>query len=496
VDCDWTSWVPTECSKACDDTCPDPLNPYGCGGWQVLNRQMTVKPNECGFACPTPKRSRKCNQIKCPVDCVMSKWSGWSECSVQCGGGVQGRTRSILTSPKNGGLSCNTASETQPCKTGSCDRNCMLKRWTSWSPCSVACGGGFQERLRRVLRPTRGNGKCPKSESRFRKRWRGCNTHECTGDEICIAKQDLILSIDASGSLRAEGFKIIKDFAKVLVGKYKGVYFGFEDMRIGLVQFGNGEILADGTIQNAVMVKELTSDMEEVTTAIEGLTYLKGFTNMAQAFGVAERLLFLGSRRKAQSAVMTLSDGKPSFLFQTYEKVMQLKDKHVKLFFAPVTEFKGEEMQLMKKWASEPWYTHIVHIPGLAPLEADKEVFAQKCLVQFCPEAISPSAMFMEETEVGYMLVAENSFCEPKGQMLSEDVLGAADCAALAEGADATSFHLGIEWARGRCYAGTMQVDKAKLQAIMANRANPPCGGGWKKDALYDFYAIEPVGGI
>ena len=51
---------------------------------------------------------------------------------------------------------------------------------------------------------------------------------------------------------------------------------------------------------------------------------------------------------------MTLTDGKPSFLVQTYEKVRQLKDKHVKLFFSPVTEFAGEELALMKKWASSP----------------------------------------------------------------------------------------------------------------------------------------------
>merc|ERR550514_2230958 len=110
--------------------------------------------------------------------------------------------------------------------------------------------------------------------------------------------------------------------------------------------------------------------MDKVTSAVQGLKYLKGFTNMAQAFASAEKLLLLNGRRNAQSAVLTLTDGKPSFLFQTHEKVMQLKDKHVKLFFAPVTEFEGNELKLMKEWASEPWETHVVHVPGLAPLQA------------------------------------------------------------------------------------------------------------------------------
>merc|ERR1719453_1696869 len=408
TDCGVSAWIPGECSVPCDDGCPVKSNPYACGGWQTLSRSFIVQPNECGYKCPDPKKRRKCNQIKCPVDCVMSKFSSWSKCSRECEGGVRGRTRSILTKPKNGGMSCNTVSESEPCNTGSCDRNCRLKKWSKWSPCSVACGGGFQERWRRVLIPIRGNGRCPKPQSRYRYRIKKCNTMKCNGDEICVAKQDLVMAIDASGSLRDFGFKIVRGFAAKLIDNYKGEYFGYEDMRIGVVQFGNGKIEADGTVSNAILVKELTNAMADVKTAIEGLAYKKGFTNMAQAFTVAEKMFLLGGRKLAQSAVMTITDGKPSFLFQTYEKVKQLKDKHVSLFFAPITAFKGDEMKLMKKWASSPWPTHIVHIPGLQPLAADEGIFVHKVLVKFCPEAISPSAMAFEEKAQGYLLARES----------------------------------------------------------------------------------------
>merc|ERR1719337_736929 len=161
-------------------------------------------------------------------------------------------------------------------------------------------------------------------------------------------------------------------------------------MRIGVVQFGNGEVLDDGTIAEAKQIMELTSDIAKVKGALEGMEFLKGFTNMAQAFSLAEKVILLGGRRKAQSAVMTLTDGKPSFLFQTHEKVMQLKDKHVKLFFVPITEFQGNEYKLMQKWASQPWETNLVHVPGLEVLEADPEVYTQKLVVKFCPNAIRP----------------------------------------------------------------------------------------------------------
>merc|ERR1719169_211126 len=93
------------------------------------------------------------------------------------------------------------------------------------------------------LIPIRGDGKCPKTDSRYRYRIRKCNTHPCNGDEICIAKQDLVIAIDGSGSVREEGFKTLQRFALTLLEKYKGEYYGMEDMRVGIVQFGNGEIL-------------------------------------------------------------------------------------------------------------------------------------------------------------------------------------------------------------------------------------------------------------
>jgi hypothetical protein len=496
VDCDVTPYVPGECSVSCDDECPDKTNPYGCGGWQVLTRTINVKENQFGVKCSeiALTRKRKCNQIKCSIDCVMSRWSGWSACSKECEGGTKGRTRSIITKPKNGGMSCNTNQEFKACNTGSCDRNCRLKKWSKWSPCSVACGGGFAERWRRVLRPIRGKGKCPKPKSRIRYGIKKCNTFKCAGDEVCIAKQDLVFSIDGSGSLRESGYKILKSFAASYIDKYKGKYFGYEDMRIGVVQFGNGEIMDDGTVSDALLIQKLTSDMDKVKTSIEGLEYKKGFTNMAQAFTLAEKMFLLGGRKRAMSAVLTLTDGKPSFLFNTYEKVLQLKDKHVKLFFAPVTEFAGEELKLMKKWASSPWPTNLVHVPGLAPLKADSALFAQKMVVKFCPEAMSPSAMMVEEEEVGYMLIAENNHCGTRGQLLSSTANYAEDCAALAQGAGVKAFSLGTHYARGRCYAEGLDVTADVVKEFQKNRVNPPCPGGeWEKDDLFDFYALVPL---
>lgn len=61
------------------------------------------------------------NTIKSlPVDCKLSEWSQWGNCSKQCGGGVKLRNRTIITAPLNGGTPCPTLSESQVCNIQLC----------------------------------------------------------------------------------------------------------------------------------------------------------------------------------------------------------------------------------------------------------------------------------------------------------------------------------------------------------------------------------------
>ena len=60
-DCDFDAWIPSEFSVSCDDACPDPLDPYACGGWQQITRKVVVPPDSCGLRCPDLARFKKCN---------------------------------------------------------------------------------------------------------------------------------------------------------------------------------------------------------------------------------------------------------------------------------------------------------------------------------------------------------------------------------------------------------------------------------------------------
>merc|ERR1719163_2601729 len=469
VDCDVDNWVGAQCTVDCDDACPavpDPTEVYECGGWQEIYRKVVVDPpDECGLRCPALSRTKKCNQKKCPVDCVMSEWSGWSKCTADCEGGVRSRTRSLVVKPKNGGMACNTAEETEACNTMSCDRDCTLADWTDYTPCSVACGSGMQSREKHVLIPTRGFGKCPKETGPQRFREQECNTQSCVGDEICIANQDLIIAIDGSGSLREDGFNSLKNYALDLLTKYHSQYFGAGAMKIGLIEFGNGIIMPDGvTVSPAMNVHTISADLNSVKGSLEGAVQKKGFTNMAQAFALAETIYTASGRAEAQSALLVITDGMPSFQFQTKNLVQQIDDKGVQRYFVVVTESE-KTLDLMKKWASSPWETNLLHVPGLAPLDADRGVWSQKALTLFCPMAMSPQLLNTKETAGGFMHVRDGGYCGERGNLLSTEVAGPEACAALAQGAGAQTFLLGIWFRRGYCYAGEMTVDTAQYQA-------------------------------
>merc|ERR1719161_2710168 len=102
-------------------------------------------------------------------------------------------------------------------------------------------------------------------------------------------------------------------------------------------------------------------------------------------------------------------------------------------------------------------------------------------------------AMMTEEQSIGYMLIREEGHCGTRGQLLASDAAGVEDCAALAQGAGAQAFSVGIQYARGKCYAEKLVVTQQLFQDLQKDRASPPCAeeGGWTDDALYDFYVLD-----
>lgn len=387
-------------------------------------------------------------------------------------------------------------------------------------PCGEAGPIGLSERVRRVDIPTRGEGKCPKEDSAARFEERECNQFCCpsVGPDpgqgfICIAQQDLIIAIDSSGSLKQFGFNVIKGFVAKLIEQYKSMYYGEAAMQIGVIEFGNGQVGKDGTISSANEIMKLTNDTAAVKTAVEGMKWQGGFTNMAQALVLADDMLKSGGRKKAQSAVLVITDGKPSTVYETNQQIVKMKDRAIKMFFAPVSSESGANLELMRHWASQPWESHYVHVPGVYALKGSANAFMERFLATFCPQAFDPNAKAVEEKELGYFLLKTHSICgDPTvGNRLSTSLRNVGECAALVRLAKCgkageaekpcEAFSYGEWYRKGYCYSEHFPIDEAKIklwQEPMA-RMNPdaPCddsdGKGWVYNPFYDTYVLETV---
>eukprot|EP01006_Ploeotia_vitrea_P001070 TRINITY_DN104148_c0_g1_i1.p1 TRINITY_DN104148_c0_g1~~TRINITY_DN104148_c0_g1_i1.p1 ORF type:complete len:800 (+),score=38.93 TRINITY_DN104148_c0_g1_i1:65-2464(+) len=160
----WTDW--SSCSKSCGSGTSIRTRP-------VL-RVTGHRPN-----CPSIKESQDCNTMPCDltVDCVVSGWSKWDQCTVSCGGGTHTQTRTITIAPKNGGKACPSLVNTEPCNTDICPAvDCPLGQWSKWSTCTKVCGSGKSYRTRKFSTAPKPGANCPSTQQT-----QDCNTQVCDG---------------------------------------------------------------------------------------------------------------------------------------------------------------------------------------------------------------------------------------------------------------------------------------------------------------------------
>uniref|UniRef100_A0A7S2NEM3 Spondin-like TSP1 domain-containing protein n=1 Tax=Alexandrium andersonii TaxID=327968 RepID=A0A7S2NEM3_9DINO len=145
---DWVEW--TSCTAGCgvgqQTRTREIRSNRGDGGQGCTAPLSETRPCESSESC----------EFK---DCQWGEWSKWSSCSCDCGGGMQTRDRHIAQSPENGGAACPAGDsepreELQACNTHPCpEPNCRdgsWSEWSGWSPCSMSCGGGVSYRTRKI----------------------------------------------------------------------------------------------------------------------------------------------------------------------------------------------------------------------------------------------------------------------------------------------------------------------------------------------------------
>ncbi|MGH0153391.1 UNVERIFIED_CONTAM: hypothetical protein FKN15_041924 [Acipenser sinensis] len=87
------------------------------------------------------------------LDCIVSPWGQWSECSQSCGLGSLFRQREVLREAQPGGV-CNTILfDSRACFSQACPASGQWTEWSEWSACDAECSGGVRLRDRSCSNP-------------------------------------------------------------------------------------------------------------------------------------------------------------------------------------------------------------------------------------------------------------------------------------------------------------------------------------------------------
>jgi len=334
----------------------------------------------------------------------------------------------------------------------------------------------------------------------------------CQGDEQCIAVMDLLVAVDASGSLRETGYKILKEFAAAVVRRFENEAFGREAVLVGAIQFGDGKVLKDNIISPAEAIAQLTLDSSKVADAIKATEWQKGFTNLAQVFTKADEMSQLG-RKHAPTTILVLTDGKPSFEYSLMQEVNNIKAKGVKIIMIELNPtLTSADKSLVMKLASDPPEANYLHIKGLKKLSREMDKWVQQVVVQSCPRALSPTKFAADTEGQGYELVREGQWCgdiTEKVTITEKDAGGEigtgaphmylgtfqepADCMAAVMEMEGLFFSFGYEenFNKGKCF---MELGQKGEWEPTTKVEDETCTaeGGWQQ-APVNFYKIRPL---
>lgn len=361
----------------------------------MLTRTI-MTPAEGGAKCLGLKYKQSCNQAPCPVDCVLEPWAGWSECSAECGGGVESRDRPIDTKPQHGGDPCGSTSETRVCHTQSCSADCELaQKWTKWDECSKDCDGGTKKKVKFVVMKARGSGKCPGPWNWRRLRYRRCNTRPCKVPKgqvpPCNKSLDVVLLLDGSGSMRSWGFQAEKKAALNILDSFdkssEGNTNGQSKANVAIILY-SGPFYWSGVVWcfwfnkgcRVDRISHFQRDMKALKSLVEKLKFPQGSTLTSKALMDADAELSLG-RKDTQSVVIVITDGKPLSNWNTDLASWKIRKK-ARLVWIPVTTW--APLDKIKRWASRRWQENVIQVSERGDLRKTEVVTA--LMADICPD--------------------------------------------------------------------------------------------------------------
>jgi len=370
-DCDVSKWEPEECSASC------------AGGSMILTREVE-QPSDGGTKCLPLVALRRCNEQHCPIPCKVEPWEAWSKCTADCGGGTESRMKKVDQQAMFGGMSCGETTDSETCHTESCEADCELHDWEPWSECSKECEGGTMMRERNIKEPAVGDGLCPDPDSEYRLEYKECNTQECYPGLNktlldCNENMDVVLALDGSTSMGADGFAAVLLDANMIVhafgpGTQCAVILYSGPAKWGDVRkcSGNSDTPVEDfedtcKIKTVVHFGEHDQDKTHIDTVkekIDAVVWPKGGTLTSLALMAAEAEFMTGNS-SAPPIVIVFTDGKPLSVRKTKAAAREIRKKG-RLVWVPITE--EAPIDSIKKWATRRWEENVVPVPDFDDL--------------------------------------------------------------------------------------------------------------------------------
>lgn len=208
------------------------------------------------------------------------------------------------------------------------DYNGNWQSWSQWTVCSKHCGGGFRTR-ERVCSPEGQHCQGDAEELKV------CNEEPC--EEICREKVDLGIILDASGSVQAHNFQLMKEFVANLTDYYSVIP---EE-----VHFGGMHYSSSPTVDFKINNQNYWANAKAKDKFL-AIPYTKGGTRTDKALQKAESDFFCSScgRPTAQRALVVFTDGKNNvYLSSSYSQPM--KDAGVTIIAVGIKGAVQEELE-------------------------------------------------------------------------------------------------------------------------------------------------------